>query len=103
MSRSRRKPLALLAGVMVAGTCMTPATTCAQSPKRTPIIGVLGTTQSTPASVRIFEAFKQSLREGGWVDGETARFELRWSEGRLERFPALAAELVRLKVDVIVT
>ena len=103
MNQRRRKLPALLAGVMVAGACITPATTCAQSPKRTPIIGVLGTTQSTPASVRIFEAFKQSLREGGWVDGETARLEARWSEGRSERFPELAAELVRLKVDVIVT
>jgi putative ABC transport system substrate-binding protein len=63
---------------------------------------VLATTGTTPAIVRVFEAFKQRLRESGWVEGESVRFEVRFSEGRSERFPELAAELVQLKVDVIV-
>jgi ABC-type uncharacterized transport system substrate-binding protein len=48
-------------------------------------------------------AFGQRLRELGWIDGRTARIEVRWAEGRPERFAEIAAEFVRLKVDVIVT
>jgi putative ABC transport system substrate-binding protein len=47
--------------------------------------------------------FVQRLRELGWIEGRTAAFEYRWGEGRSERFAEIAAELVRLKVDVIVT
>src|SRR5258706_8274743 len=49
-----------------------------------------------------FEALRQGLRELGYIDGENMRFEVRWGEGKLERMPALAAELVRLKPDIIV-
>jgi len=74
----------------------------AQQPtKRTATVGVLAITAATPGSARILEAFKQSLRESGWVEGGGVRFEMRWSEGRPERFSELAAELVQLKVDVI--
>ena len=48
-------------------------------------------------------AFVQRLRELGWVEGRTVAIEYRWAEGRSERFADIAAELVRLKVDVIVT
>ncbi len=61
-------------------------------------IGILG---NTPASTA-WEAFRQSLRQHGYVEGQNIVVEARWSEGRIERFPGLAAELVRLKVDVIV-
>ncbi|MGH9429585.1 MAG: ABC transporter substrate-binding protein, partial [Terriglobia bacterium] len=47
-------------------------------------------------------AFKRGLRDLGWIEGENITIEYRWAEGRYERFPSLAAELVRLKVDVIV-
>ena len=93
----------MLSAVVLAGASMTPATACAQSSKHTPIIGLLATTATAPGSARSLDAFKQSLRENGWIDGETARLESRWSEGRSERFPELAAELARLKPDVIVT
>ena len=63
---------------------------------------MLATTATASGSARIFDAFKQSLRETGWVEGETVRFDMRWSEGRPERFSELAAELVRLRADVIV-
>jgi putative ABC transport system substrate-binding protein len=48
-------------------------------------------------------AFVQRLRELGWVEGSTVAIEYRWAEGRIERLPEIAAELVKLKVDVIVT
>ena len=48
-------------------------------------------------------AFVQRLRELGWIEGRTVAIEYRWAEGRTERFAEIAAEFVRLKVDVIVT
>ena len=47
------------------------------------------------------DAFLQGLRDLGWVEGKTIVIEYRWAEGRSDRLPDLAAELVRLKVDVI--
>jgi putative tryptophan/tyrosine transport system substrate-binding protein len=58
---------------------------------------------NTPESSRMHEAFRQGLRERGWVEGRNAVIEWRFAEGRMERFPDLAADLVRLKVDLIVT
>jgi putative tryptophan/tyrosine transport system substrate-binding protein len=76
----------------------------AQSAKRIPTIGVVGNNRpTTPEGARIWEAFALGLREGGWVEGETVRIEWRWGDGRKERFEELAAELVRLNVDLIVT
>src|SRR4029453_19681460 len=49
----------------------------------------------------LLEAFADGLREGGYVDGQTVIVEYRFAEGRFERLPALAGELVRLGVDVI--
>jgi putative tryptophan/tyrosine transport system substrate-binding protein len=49
------------------------------------------------------DAFRQGLRDLGYVERQTIALEYRWAEGRSERFPSLAAELVKLKVDVIVT
>jgi putative tryptophan/tyrosine transport system substrate-binding protein len=57
----------------------------------------------TPAAGgHIFEAFRQGLRQLGYVEGQTIALEVRWAEGRYERLPELVAELVRLKVDVLV-
>ena len=65
-------------------------------------IGFLG--GATPsAQSRWVTAFVQRLRELGWIEGRTVAIEYRWGEGRNERFAELAAEFVRLKVDVIVT
>ena len=72
----------------------------AQQPVK--VIGYLnaGTASTNPARVA---AFRQGLRELGYVEGKNIAIEYRAAEGKLDRLPALAAELVRLKVDVIVT
>ena len=74
----------------------------AQQPKKVPRIGYLSAT-SGPTNAGRFEAFRQGLRELGYVEGKNIFIEWRFAEGKLDRLPALAAELVRLKVDVIVT
>jgi putative ABC transport system substrate-binding protein len=72
----------------------------AQQPARLPTIGYLG--GADPASQRAWvEAFVQRLRELGWIEGRTVAIEYRWGEGRPERYAEIAAEFVRLKVDVI--
>jgi putative ABC transport system substrate-binding protein len=71
----------------------------AQQPTKVPRIGHLSI---FGASARI-EAFRQGLRELGYVEGKNINFEFRSADGKLERLPNLAAELVRLKVDIIVT
>ena len=65
-------------------------------------IGFLGGTFPSANSARI-EAFRQGLRELGYVEGKNIVIEYRWAEGKFDRLPDLAAELVRLKVNVIVT
>ena len=72
----------------------------AQQPTKIPRIGVLAA--ATPATAaHLVEAFKQGLHEHGYVEGQNVVLELRFGEGKAEQFPILAAELVRLKVDVI--
>jgi putative tryptophan/tyrosine transport system substrate-binding protein len=67
-----------------------------------PTIGLLGGATAS-AQAQWTGAFVQRLRQLGWVEGETVAIEYRWVEGRFERSPAIIAEFVRLKVDVIVT
>ena len=74
----------------------------AQQPTKIPRIGYLSAASPSAVSARI-EAFRQGLRELGYVEGKNIVIEWRYAEGKLDRLPALAAELVRLKVDVIVT
>jgi putative ABC transport system substrate-binding protein len=74
----------------------------AQQPKKLHRIGFLGGTFPSINSARI-EAFRQGLRELGYVEEKNILIEYRYAEGKLDHLPALAAELVRLKVDVIVT
>jgi ABC-type uncharacterized transport system substrate-binding protein len=74
----------------------------AQSARQVWRIGYLGT--SSPAlEPDLVNAFRQGLREFGHIEGQDIVIEYRWAEGRYDRFPELAAELVRLKVDVILT
>ena len=74
----------------------------AQQPKKVPRIGFLGSASPSTISTRI-EAFRQGLRELGYVEGKNIVIEYRWAEGKIERLPDLATELVRLQLEVIVT
>jgi len=74
----------------------------AQQAGKLPTIGYLG--GATPSAMsQLLAAFVQRLRELGWIEGRTVAFEIRWAEGSSERFAEIAAEFVRMKVDVIVT
>ena len=92
----RRLVLALAAGALAA-----PLVSLAQQPTRLVRIGFLHSA-SLQGSEPQLQAFRAGLRDLGYVEGKNYQFEFRWGEGRLERLPALAAELVQSKVDVIV-
>jgi putative tryptophan/tyrosine transport system substrate-binding protein len=78
-------------------------TAAAQPPEKVPRVGYLSPgSSSDPARLRRFEAFRQGLRELGYVEGRNISLESRWAEGKYDRFPTLLADLVRLKVQVIV-
>ena len=91
-----------LAITLALGILATPIAAEAQVPAKVPRIGFLASYSPTN-NAHFLEAFRQGLRELGYVDGQNIAIEYRFAEGRPERLPALAAELVRLKVDVIVT
>ena len=74
----------------------------AQQQTKVPRIGFLSTVSPSTISDRI-EAFRQGLRELGYVEGKNIVIEWRYAESKADRLPSLAAELVRLKVDLIVT
>jgi putative ABC transport system substrate-binding protein len=73
----------------------------AQQPKKVPRIGYLSSVDADRESTRA-EAFRQGLRELGYIEGQNIAIEYRYAEGNLDRAPQLTAELVRLKVDMIV-
>src|SRR5262245_26787131 len=94
----RRDFITLLGGA----TGAWPLAARAQQPGKLPTIGFLGV--STPSAFGQWIAvFVQRLRELGWIEGRTVAIEYRWAEGHSERFPEMAAELVQLNVNVIVT
>jgi putative ABC transport system substrate-binding protein len=95
---SRKFAIWLLATVLL--TTAPPAG--AQQPTKISRIGFLSSLSPAAVSARM-DAFRQGLRELGYVEGKNIVIEYRWAEGKTERLPDLAAELVRLKVDVIVT
>src|SRR5437762_8673492 len=92
----RREFIALLGGATVAR----PLDVRAQQPAR-PVIGYLGI-GSRDTEVPL-AAFRQGLSEAGYAEGQNVTIDYRWAEGNSERFPALAAELVMLKVHVILS
>jgi putative ABC transport system substrate-binding protein len=85
-----------------AGLCALPTTVHGQGAAKVFRIGFLGTT-SPKAHGAFLEAFREGLREQGYVEGKNVKLEPRWAENDYSRLPGLAAELVRLKVDVILT
>jgi putative ABC transport system substrate-binding protein len=95
---NRRTTLAAVVGfLLLAG----PLATAAQAPPPVFRIGVL--TLGLAPSAPLVEAFRQGLREHGYAEGQNYTLEFRFAERSIERLPALAAELVRLNVDIIVT
>jgi len=91
-----------LIGILVLGLLVGPLQADAQQAKKIPRIGYLSR-YSAEQQKRQLAAFKQGLRELGYAEGKNIVIELRDAEGKRHRLPALAAELVRLKVDIIVT
>jgi putative ABC transport system substrate-binding protein len=88
--------------MLVCGAAAWPLAARAQQEGKLPTVGLLGA--STPSNWSPWTAaFVQRLRELGWAEGRTVAIEYRWAEGRSERFGEIAAEFVRLNVDVIVT
>src|SRR5262249_32132044 len=93
----RREVITVLCGAAATW----PLAARAQQSRKLPTIGFLGSATSLARSHWV-AAFVQRLHELGWVEGRTVTIEYRWAEGRGERFAEIAAEFVRLKVDVIV-
>jgi hypothetical protein len=94
----RRQFITLLGGAAMAW----PLAARAQQSVKLPKIGLLSS--GTPAvQGQWVAAFVQRMRELGWIEGRTVVLEIRWAEGRPERFTEIAAEFVRLKVEVIMT
>jgi putative ABC transport system substrate-binding protein len=87
---------------LLGGAAAWPLAVRAQQPAKLPIIGYLGAATSSAWS-QWTAAFVQWMRELGWIEGRNVAIEYRWGEGRNDRFAEIAAEFVRLKVDVIVT
>jgi putative ABC transport system substrate-binding protein len=86
---------------MTGGLLAAPLAAGAQSAK-VPRVGFLGVASAAATASRV-EAFRAGLREIGYVEGKNVVIEFRWADGNYDRLPDLAAELVRLKVDVLVT
>jgi putative tryptophan/tyrosine transport system substrate-binding protein len=93
----RREFVSLLSGTVIAWSLAARA----QAPDRLRTIGYLG--DDAPSWSPWTARFVERLRELGWIEGHTVAIEYRWSEGRPERIAEIAAEFVRLNVDVIVT
>ena len=94
----RRTFVAATVGAWIAVT----RTAQAQRPSKTFLIGFLGVTSAAEYTSRM-EAFRSGLRDLGYIEGKNIVIEFRWADGNDRRLPELAAELVRLNVDVIVT
>jgi putative ABC transport system substrate-binding protein len=97
----RREFITLLGGAATASMLAPPAAP-AQQPGKPPTVAFLGGSAAS-AQPQWAAVFLPRLRELGWVEGRNVAIEVRWADGRTERFAEIAAEFVRLKVDVIVT
>ena len=96
---NRRAFLGRLAGGLLAA----PLAAEAQQAERVYRIGILTNKASDPAESRQWQAFRLGLQERGWIEGENILIEFRGAAGNSARAPELAADLVRRKVDLIVT
>jgi putative ABC transport system substrate-binding protein len=96
---NRRHFIGLLGGAAAAPSFLRPLAARAQQ-AGAPVVGYLGTSSLARDEYQL-RAFREGLSEAGYVDGQNVRFEFRWAEGRNERLPALAVDLVRRQVAVI--
>ena len=95
--------IAVLIVLLAAAVLVVPLAGDAQQPASLPRIGFLAPgSLSDPRFPRFLQAFRQGLRELGYAEGQNIAIEFRWAEGKYDRLPGLAVELVRLKVNVIV-
>jgi putative tryptophan/tyrosine transport system substrate-binding protein len=95
---NRRNFIRATAGALVA----VPLAIEAQQVEKVPRIGYL--VQNTVETSRLLSAaFREGLRERGWVEGQNIVIEVRYAHGKVDQFPTLVSELIRLKVDIIVT
>ena len=94
----RKKSIYLTLCAMLFALC---SSAQAQQPKKVPRIGYLSASEPATASTSA-EGIRLALRERGYIEGQNIASEYRYAEGKIDRFPELATELVRLKVDVIV-
>jgi len=97
-SSKKSKLLPYVLGTLLLALCFPVE---AQQPKKVSRIGYLSAGDTTSESTRS-DAIRLALRERGYIEGQSIAIEYRYAEGKRERFPDLAAELVRLKVDIIV-
>jgi putative ABC transport system substrate-binding protein len=95
----RREFIALLGSL----AAVLPRTGFAQARDQRRRVGLLEYSRADPERVRLWEIFRQRLRDLGYIEGDNIAFEQRWADGSSERLPALAAELVKFNVDVIAT
>jgi putative ABC transport system substrate-binding protein len=87
--------------ILTLGILVVPLTAGAQQPKHVARIGILAPTLAPHNPGSSFQGFRQGLRDLGYVEGQSIVLEYRDAEGKRERLPELAAELVRLKVDIL--
>src|SRR5262249_49147756 len=93
----------VLAAALVVGLVVAPVATGAQPPEKMYLIGILADKAGDANEKLAWQNFRDGLREHGWKEGVNIRIESRWIEGDVARLPEMAAELVRLKPDVIAT
>ena len=101
MKRCPRSTIARLAIIVTALHLAVPLAPAAQPAGKVPRVGILA--NGSAASSPVVDAFRQGLRDLGHVEGRNIALEIGWADGRFERLPELAAELVRWKPDVLVT
>lgn len=97
-------PRCIIGLILAFGLLVAPLATDAQPPTKLARIAVLGLTPAPPPSAptSVLAQVRQALRDLGWVEGQNLVIEERWADGSLERFATLVAEVVRLKVEVMV-
>src|SRR5258708_39051340 len=96
----KRRDFIALLGSATAASAAWPLAVGAQTPPKIPRVGFIAGANPAAAEPTV-GAFQQRLRELGYVEGQSIALEVRWAEGRLERIPELVAELVGLKMDVL--